>query len=64
MDKIEECWVIKQNDNNAFWGEYGWTTKLRNAFFREKEEYCLTEIHICSLKNCRPVKCEIRVVGE
>lgn len=63
-NKVEECWVIKQDDYDVFWGEYGWTTKLRNAFFREKEEYCLTEIDICSLQNCRPVKVELRVVGE
>ena len=63
MSKIEECWGI-QRDDNLFWGEYGWTTKLRNAFFRGKKEHCLTEIDICSLKNCRPVKVEIRVVGE
>lgn len=64
VSKTEYAWVIQRDDADVFWGEYGWTSKLRNANFREKKEFCLSEINVYNLQNCRPVKIKIEIVGE
>lgn len=65
MSKTEYAWVIQRYDaKDVFWGDYGWTTNLRNANLRGKKEYCLSEINVYNLKNCTPVKVKIEIVGE
>ena len=65
MSKTEYAGVIQRDDaKDVFWGDYGWTSKLIIANFRLKKEYCLSEINVYNLQNCRPVKVKIQIVGE
>lgn len=63
MSKIEDCWVI-QRDDGVYWGDYGWTTRLSSAVKECTKERSISIIDDYNLQNCRPVKVEIRVVGE
>lgn len=73
-NKIEECWVI-QRDDGMFWncrdsGNYEtyFVKDIAHAFLFTKE--CIKNqpieklIEFRRLQNCKPVKVEIRVVGE
>ena len=78
MSKIEECWVIQRKDGYFYYGytfmsKYPYDTKpiftkninkafLDYAFWNKFG--CEREIKKMQLQNCRPVKVEIRVVGE
>ena len=69
MSKTEYAWVIQRDDGKFY------STKFTNTMFLEnialatiytknwkwKCEFCIKQLN---LQNCRPVKLEIRVVGE
>lgn len=69
MSKIEECWVI-QRDDERFLMRFElpnfcmFINKLRDAETFLNKKVALNFIERCGLQNCRPVKVEIRVVGE
>lgn len=76
MSKIEQCWVIQRNDGK-FWNcsnsgadnfaSY-FVDDIAHAFLFTKEyikKQPIEElIEFRRLQNCRPVKVEIKVVGE
>lgn len=74
MNKVEQCWVI-QRDDGMFWNcsnngnfETYFVKDIAHAFLFTKE-YIKNQpieelIKFKRLQNCRPVKVEIRVVGE
>lgn len=64
MSKIEECWVIQRDDGMYCFNTLAWVTKIYNACMIETLEDCEFVIKKMNLQNCRPVKVEIRVVGE
>ena len=78
MSKTEYAWVI-QRDDGYFYYDYDFImkhsyekiprfTKNINKVFSNHKFWnkfgCETEIKEMQLQNCRPVKVEIRVVGE
>lgn len=73
MSKIEELtmkdkdfgWVIKANDKELYiYSGYNFTDKLVLADICECESQAQAIINDYKLQNCKPVKVEIRVVGE
>ena len=67
-NKVEECWVIQRDDgmfvnfddnDDLTWYENAWQASMTWSKGRAQHDIDLWE-----LENCRPVKCEIRVVGE
>lgn len=69
MSKIEECWVIQRDD--GMYAEYlpisdifVFNVYIRYALFHSNEDEAIDSIKTYHLQNCRPVKVEIRVVGE
>ena len=77
MSKIEECWVIQRDDGkfyfdcedcyyNDFFGVNNFTMYDENksiTFYKSKHK-AQEKIEFYYLQNCRPVKVELRVVGE
>ena len=78
MSKIEECWVIQRYDG-YFYYDYEFIKKypyemkprftkdINKVFFNHNfwnKFGCEKEIKEMQLKNSKPVKVEIRVVGE
>lgn len=72
MSKTEYAWVIQRDDGKVFAGE---NSKGVILFFNDFEfnyldcamitkKECKNIINHYNLQNCRPVKCEIRVIGE
>ena len=76
MSKVEECWVIQRDDGKFYCGwefDYhfktipNFTNKLFEVILRKKvfvKLDAIREIKGLNLQNCKPVKVEIRVVGE
>ena len=63
MSKTEYAWVIQKKDGKFCVDTFVWCEKLWNACMFEKLEDC--NIAICQMQyECKPVKVEIRVVGE
>lgn len=63
MNKVEQSWVIQRNDGLYCVNTFVWSKKIWNACMFEKLEDC--NIAICQMQyECKPVKIEIRVVGE
>lgn len=63
MNKIEECWVIQRDDGMYCVNTFAWCEKLCNACIFETLEDCNYAIYQMKY-DCKPVKVEIRVVGE
>ena len=69
MSKIEECWVV-QRDDGKFYTECSvkdikFTSSIWCAMRcdnKNEAEWCIKGIK--DLQNCKPVKVEIKVVGE
>ncbi len=76
MNKVAQCWVIQRDDGKFYAGcnfDKNWETKEYFTNVLEKViinkqvftiKNALKEIKQMQLKNCKPVKIEIRVVGE
>lgn len=69
MSKIEECWVIQRGDNlYAMYipssDTFVFNTFIQLALFHSSKDGAIDSIETYHLQNCRPVKVEIRVVGE
>lgn len=69
MSKIEECWVIQRDDGSFFarteiYNFNVFCDELGNAEICSNKEVMENIIEKYNLQNCRPVKAEIRVVGE
>lgn len=76
MSKVEQCWVIQRDDDKFYagwvfdsnWGVKGYFTNILEKVIINKQVFtiknALKEIKQMQLKNCKPVKIEIRVVGE
>ena len=64
MNKIEYAWVIQRDDGMYCVNTFAWSKKLCNACMVETLEDCELAIKGMNLQNCKPVKIEIRVVGE
>lgn len=77
MKKVEECWVIQKDDGsryfdcddshyNGFFGadEFTMFDENKSITFYKSKQKAQEKIDWYFLQNCRPVKCEIRVVGE
>ena len=64
MSKIEECWVIQRNDGMYCVNTFAWSRKICYASQLETLQECELAIKEMNLQNCKPVKIEIRVVGE
>lgn len=78
MSKIEECWVIQRKDGYFYYDcefikKYPYEMKPRftkdiNKVFLNHNFWnkfgCEKEIKEMQLQNCKPIKVEIRVVGE
>ena len=77
MNKTEYAWVIQRDDGkfyfecddsyyNDFFGlyEYAPFDHNKNITFYKSKDKALEKIDWFCLQNCRPVKVEIRVVGE
>ena len=76
MSKIEECWVIQRDDGSRyfdcqdsyfsdFYGIDEWTQFYdKNISLYKSKDVAMQIIKNQNLQNCRPVKVEIRVVGE
>lgn len=69
----EECWVIQRDDGEYFaFSEFNYDgipqgiffTKYIHLAYLEEKELLEHYIKRLDLQNCRPVKVEIRVVGE
>ena len=73
MNKIEEFWVIQRNDGE-FYQNYGFDNNGKTyVYFNDKlllakkfdnKSNIKRTIKGLNIQNCKPVKCEIRVVGE
>lgn len=77
-NKVEECWVIQRDDGKFFdCFDIGGNEEFCDSFIRSiqdtigffkfnipTKEMCEQAIKTHYLQNCRPVKVEIRVVGE
>lgn len=76
MSKVEECWVIQRDDGKFYAGwnidrnleakEY-FTNVLEKVIINKQVftiKNALKEIKLMNLQNCKPVKVELRVVGE
>lgn len=69
MNKIEECWVIQRDDGMYVNFECNnellvWFEKIWQSSMICSKNMAQHEIDLWQLKNCKPVKVEIRVVGE
>ena len=69
MSKIEECWVIQRgNDLYAMYipsnDTFVFNTFIQLALFHSSKDEAIDSIETYHLQNCRPVKCEIKIVGE
>ena len=64
MSKTEYAWVIQRDDGMYCFNTFAWSKKICNACMIETLEDCELAIKKMNLQNCRPVKVEIRVVGE
>lgn len=76
MSKVEEFWIIKRDDGAFYRGwqfDYhykaipNFTNKLFEVILRKKvfnRLDAIREIKGLNLKNCRPVKVKIEIVGE
>lgn len=66
--KIEECWVIQRDDGmyvnfedneDLTWYENAWQASMTWSKGRAQHD-----IDLWGLKNCKPIKIEIKIVGE
>ena len=73
MSKIEECWVIQRDDGEYFtFSEFNYDGIPQGIFFTKYIRFAYLEvkelldhyIKRLDLQDCKPVKVEIRVVGE
>ena len=68
MSKIEDCWVIQRDDgkyvNFMDNDDLTWYKKAWQASMTRSKSGAEHEIAIWQLQNCKPVKVELRVVGE
>lgn len=62
-NKFEECWVIQRDDGMFCVNTFAWTKKICRACIFETLEDCNYAIYKMKY-DCRPVKVEIRVIGE
>ena len=67
-NKVEQCWVIQRDDGkyvnfmdneDLTWYEHTWQATMTWSKHQAEKDIVLWK-----LQNCRPVKVEIRVVGE
>ena len=67
MSKTEYAWVIQRDDGkfyvNTSLGKHVFTDKILLAY-KDTFEWIKYHIELFKLQNCRPVKVEIKVVGE
>ena len=76
-NKVEQCWVIQRDDDaryfdcidtfyNCFFGEdeFSMFDEKKSITFYKSKQKAQEKIEWYYLKNCHPVKVEIRVVGE
>lgn len=67
MSKVEQCWVIQRDDGKFYLdtslGKNIFTDKISLAY-KDTFEWIKYHIKLFKLQNCKPVKVEIRVVGE
>ena len=69
MSKTEYAWVIQRDDGmfayySMFSNQYEFSTRLMQSNLFSCETTANDNIIMCKLQNCKPVKIEIRVVGE
>lgn len=68
MSKVEECWVIQRDDGMYVSQDDGEQCYFNNSliYARRYENKRIVEFKILQreLQNCKPVKIEVRVVGE
>ena len=71
MSKTEDAWVIQRDDGKIFAGQnskgiaiFCYDFEFDYSYFLYTKEECKNIIEFYNLQNCRPVKVEIKVVGE
>lgn len=69
MNKVEQCWVIQRgNDLYAMYipsnDTFVFNTFIQLALFHTSKDEAVDSIKTYHLQNCKPVKVELRVVGE
>lgn len=63
MSKTEYAWVIQRDDGMYCVNTFAWTRKLCYATIFETLEDCNYAIHKI-MYGCKPVKVQIKVLGE